>query len=103
MYWYWWAWFVFVILLIFVPLGYGWGYRGWGPPYPRYYYRRGPGRVVPPPDGVPPAPYADDPGRRIMLDEPVQTARPGPWGILADLVWLAALGAAIWAIVAFAY
>ena len=99
MYWYWWAWFVFVILLIFVPLGYGWGYRGWGPPYPRYYYRRQATRgAVPPPEA-----YPDDPARRVMLDEPARSTGIGPWGVLADVVWLAAFGAAIWAVVAFAY
>lgn len=100
MYWYWWAWFVFVVLLIFVPLGYGWGYRGWGPPYPRYYYRRQAGRrAVQPPPVVDP----EDPARQVLVEERVKPTGIGPWGVLADLVWLAAFGAAIWAIVAFSY
>lgn len=96
MYWYWWAWFAIVVFLILLPLTYGWGYRGWGPPYPRYYYRR---RSV-----------RDSSGRRLLDEEalrPVlvedQPEEPEPrgWGLFADLVWLAVIGAIIWAIVAF--
>ena len=96
MYWYWWAWFVFVILLIFVPLGYGWGYRGWGPPYPRYYYRRRSLRSVAARPGY------GQPEGSVGVREDVD-AGPGPWGVVADLLWLAAFGAAVWAVVAFAY
>lgn len=101
MYWYWWAWFVFVVLLIFVPLGYGWGYRGWGPPYPRYYYRRRAGRAAAP---ITSDAYPDDPSRRrVMVEDRLDSPLTGPWGVFADLLWLAALGAAVWAVVAFSY
>ena len=36
----WWLWMVFMFLFLVPPIGYGWGYRGWGPPYPRYFQRR---------------------------------------------------------------
>ena len=101
MYWYWWAWFAIVIFLIFMPLIYGWGMRGWGPPYPRYYYRR---RQLRRPPGVetPEQRSATQRSERVLVqEEPVATE--GRWGIGADLLWLAVLGAAIWAIVAFAY
>lgn len=96
MYWYWWAWFGFVVLLIFVPLGYGWGYRGWGPPYPRYYYRRRAGR------GIAPGPEYGETGPPLAVEERVD-AGTGSWGVIGDLLWLAAFGAGVWAVVAFAY
>lgn len=86
--WWWWIWIVFIVLVIALPTGYGWGYRGWGPPYPRYRYRGRRGNIVE---------YEE-------IDDPRRTAPPphtSGWGIVADLIWLAILGAIIWAIVAF--
>lgn len=36
----WWFWLVFMFLFLLSPVSYGWVYRGWGPPYPRYFQRR---------------------------------------------------------------
>lgn len=100
MYWYWWLWIAFVLFVILMPLGYGWGYRGWGPPYPRYYDRgraRVGGRPYPAPGSTQREPLPGDPGM------PVAGASTGAWGVAADIFWLAVLGAIIWAIVAWAY
>lgn len=103
MYWYWWAWFAIIVFLIFVPLTYGWGYRGWGPPYPRSYsryrHRRADLTGSPPP---PPPPAGDELERGHWVyveDRPPEPV--GAWGILGDLLWLAVIGAIIWAIVAY--
>lgn len=116
MHWYWWVWIGIVVFLVLLPLGYGWGYRGWGPPYPRTYVRRRrvAGPVRPPPHE--PRPSERDRGARrssdrppgtieqveIVQEVPVDEEPPhqGGWGIAADLLWLAVLGAALWAIVA---
>jgi hypothetical protein len=37
--WWWWFWVGSLGMLLAIPMAYGWGYRGWGPPYPRYYQR----------------------------------------------------------------
>lgn len=64
-------WMLFVVILLLLPLSYGWGYRGWGPPYPRAY-RRTPARAE---------------------DEVT-------WGVLADVLWVIAVVALIWLVVA---
>lgn len=89
MWWWWLAWLGFVIVFLALPWGYGWRRHGWGPPYPSYYrhrsyVRRGPfGPVAPEPSNVVPAHDA--------------YAGPG-WTWLADVFWLAILGAIAWAI-----
>ena len=105
MYWYWWAWLAIVVFLIVLPLSYGMGYRRWGPPYPRYYVRlRGgvPRGAHPDPDAATRtgAGAGGEPERQVVLVEELPPEEPSGWGILADLLWLAVLGAIIWAIVA---
>jgi hypothetical protein len=89
-YWWWWAWFAILILLVIVPLTYGWGYRGWGPPYPRYYQRRRRLRKSE-------LDATGEPLEPVPVDESPATSHGG-WGIFADLMWLVALGLIAWAI-----
>lgn len=67
----WWLVFVFVLLLL--PLGYGYGYRRWGTPYPSWSAR----------------------ARERAAVEEVAT-----WGLLADFVWIMALVALVWLVLA---
>lgn len=103
MYWYWWAWFGFVFFLVLVPMSYGWGYRQWGPPYPRYYYRRRDGALAEGPvEPVPPR--GDFAAARRSAPSTLETGPAAKtWGIVGDLIWLAAFGALVWAIAAWFY
>lgn len=69
-------WILFVVVLLAIPVGYGWGYRGWGPPYPRYYNRRGRPTGAPAEAGIA---YEDD-----------------DWGVLGDILWVIAAVAVVW-------
>ena len=112
MYWYWWVWFAILVFFVIAPLSYGWGYRRWGPPYPRYYYNRrygmragpggnwgDPGPAAPEASGEPS--YGEPAYGAVAVESPPEMDQHPGWGILADLVWLAVIGAIIWAIVAF--
>ena len=104
MYWYWWAWVGFVALLVLVPLSYGWGYRRWGPPYPRYYYRRRQGVGGPAQDPRGGAWDRPGAGPTMVTERPVTTsAAEKTWGVIGDLIWLAAFAALVWAVVAWVY
>ncbi len=61
-----------------MPLGYGWGYRGWGPPYPRYYQRQR--------------------GERAAAAGGPTTLDHHAWGWGGDVLWGALLVGALWAI-----
>lgn len=93
--WFWW-WMVFVLFLLVVPLGYGWGYRGWGAPYPTSVNRRrarlGARATDPAVDRV-----VDPDG--AVLDDPVAAEAAG-WGVVADVLWVIAVGALVWLVLA---
>lgn len=90
MVWTWfWLWLVFVIVLLVIPLTYGWALRGWGPPYPSYYRRRGAaGREA---AGDPDLGPAVEP----VPDRETEEELAG-WGILADFLWVFLIVAVIW-------
>lgn len=89
--WFWW-WLVFVLFLLVIPLGYGWGYRGWGAPYPTYASRR---RAELGSRGTDPAADPD----AAVLEDPI-AAEPGGWGVVADVLWVFAVGALVWLVLA---
>ncbi len=74
-------WILFMLLLFALPLGYGWS-RGWGFPYPSYYYRR---RMLRRPA------Y-----ERIHDEGDVRS----DWGVLADILWIALIIGFAWLIFA---
>lgn len=105
--WWWWAWIVFIVVVLFLPLSFGWGRLGWGPPYPSYYRRRNyAGRA----GGPLAAPDLADPSldtgtvpptgtRGLSDDQALAGGYPGHrWSWVADLFWLAVLGAIAWAV-----
>ncbi|MGA2449079.1 MAG: hypothetical protein ABTD50_10415 [Polyangiaceae bacterium] len=73
----WWlVWMGFMFLCLAPSLAYGWGYRGWGPPYPRYFQRRR--------------------GQQAVAGGGA-TSKPGAWGWGGDFVWLSLFVGALWA------
>jgi hypothetical protein len=74
----WWFWVGFMFLFLVSPVGYGWGYRGWGPPLPSYFQRRG--------------------GSQTSRSVREHDSDRSGWGITGDLVWLVALAGIVWAI-----
>jgi hypothetical protein len=73
----WWIlWMVFMFFLLVSPVSYGWGYRGWGPPYPRYFQRR---RSVQAAAGGGLGPY-----------------RHESWGWGGDFVWVVLFVGIVW-------
>ena len=77
----WFVWMIFMLMFLVAPVGYGWGYRGWGPPYPRYFQRRR--------------------GERAALTSPSASFNHHSWSWGGDLVWLAFVVAMFWAATAF--
>lgn len=74
----WWLlWLVVMFLFLVPPVGYGWGYRGWGPPYPRYWQRRRGQRAV-------------ATGETLDFDHHA-------WGWGGDFVWMMLLIGMFWA------
>lgn len=105
MHWYWWLWFGILVFLVILPGAYGWAYRRWGPPYPRYYWRRYYDPRYPPPGrGLPPG-ATTGAGSSLttapMLAETAPLERHSNWGALADVIWLGVVAAIIWAIVSY--
>lgn len=77
----WWLlWMAFVLVFCLSPVGYGWGFRGWGPPYPRYFQRR---------RGLRAAVIGGPPG----FDHHA-------WGWRGDFVWMALFVGMAWFITA---
>ncbi len=89
-----WFWMIFVFIFLLLPLGYGWGYRRLGAPYPSYYARTRTlrGTTVPPRE-------ADLEPRAVRA----QQTESEMWGILGDVVWIAAVIAVGWLVVAWIF
>jgi len=75
----WWLGMVFMFIFLVPPVGYGWAYRGWGPPYPRYFQRRRAERAAST-SGSPP------------FDN-------HSWGRGGDFVWVVCLVGVLWVVV----
>jgi len=77
----WFFWLIGMFFFLAAPIGYGWGYRGWGPPYPRYFQRLR--------------------AQRAAASGGSESFNHHAWGWGGDLVWIVLLIEIIWVAMVF--